>query len=138
MGAGHSERRTADGRHSHYAGVYRNVSGWADGLQTLWRRTGLRRAISRSNCVRQTIEMETTPYVIIESHNFLLEGAVHIGLIQLSSIGGLTENGCCSASRHRTTWNCSMVRNDAPAAERMDFRLMFYRGDEFTFIYKRV
>jgi hypothetical protein len=96
------------------------------------------RVISSPDFDRQTLEMEITPYVTVEGQNFAFEGAFHIGLIRGEFDGRL------DGKRVLFSFEASDELEPLHGAGtmslldgRMEFRLLIFLGDEFTFICER-
>ena len=96
---------------------------------------GYWRVISSPDFDRETLELEITPYVRVEGNKFAFEGAFHIGLIQGEFDGQL------DGKRVLFSFEASDELEPVHGAGtislldgRIEFRLIFFRGDEFTFI----
>ena len=97
------------------------------------------RVISSPDFDRETLELETTPYVRVEGDKFAFEGSFHIGLIRGEFDGRL------DGKRVLFSFEASDELESVHGAgtmslinERMEFRLMIFRGDEFTFICEHI
>jgi hypothetical protein len=93
------------------------------------------RVISSSDFERESLELETTPYVRVEVDKFAFEGSFHIGLIRGEFDGRL--DGKRVLFSFEALDELESVHGAGTMSlinERMEFRLMIFRGDEFTFI----
>ena len=94
--------------------------------------------VSSPNFDQEYLEMETTPFVSVESNEFAFEGTFHIGLIQGEFDGRL--DGKRVIFSFEATDELEPVHGAGTMSLRdrgMEFRLMFFLGDEFTFICER-
>lgn len=96
------------------------------------------RIISSPDFDDEILEMETTPYVRVEGDKLTLKGVFHLGLIRGEF------NGRLDGKRVLFSFEASDELEPVHGAgtmslidEKMEFRLMFFRGDEFTFICER-
>ena len=82
--------------------------------------------------------METTPFVSVEGDNFIFKGTFHIGLIRGEFDGRL--DGKRVIFSFEATDELEPVHGAGTMSLRdrgMDLRLMFFLGDELTFICER-
>jgi hypothetical protein len=94
--------------------------------------------ISSPDFDRKFLEIETTPFVSVEGDNFIFEGTFHIGLIRGEFDGRL--DGKRVLFSFEATDELEPVHGAGTLSlgdMGMEFRLMFFLGDEFTFIYER-
>jgi hypothetical protein len=96
------------------------------------------RVMSSPDFDRETLEMETTPFVSVEGDQFAFEGAFHIGLIRGEFDGRL--------DGRRVLFSFEALDELEPVHGagtmslldgRMEFRLMLFLGDQFTYICER-
>jgi hypothetical protein len=97
------------------------------------------RVVSSPDFDGETLEMGTTPYVRVEGDKFAFEGVFHIGLIRGDFDGRL------DGKRVLFSFEASDELEPVHGAgtmslldERMEFRLIFFPGDELTFICERI
>ena len=93
------------------------------------------RIISSPDFDREFLEMEPTPFVCVEGENFAFEGTFHIGLIRGEFDGRL--DGKRVLFSFEATDELEPVHGAGTMSlgdRGMEFRLMFFLGDEFTFI----
>jgi hypothetical protein len=97
------------------------------------------RVISSPDFERELLLLETTPFVSVEGDKFALEGAFHIGLIQGEFDGRL------DGKRVLFSFEASDELESVHGAGtmslldgKMEFRLMFFLGDVFTFICEHI
>jgi hypothetical protein len=96
------------------------------------------RVISSPDFVQETLEMETTPFVSVEGDKFAFEGTFHIGLIQGEFDGRL--DGKRVLFSFEATDELEPVHGAGTISfvdRRLEFRLLFFLGDKFTFICER-
>jgi hypothetical protein len=96
------------------------------------------RVISSPDFDGKTPEMETTPYISVGGDQFTFEGSFHVGLIRGEFDGRL------DGKRVLFSFEASDELEPVHGAGtislldgRMEFRLIFFLGDEFTFICER-
>lgn len=97
------------------------------------------RIISSTDFDGEILEMETTPYVRVEGDKFAFDGIFHIGLIRGEFDGRL------DGKRVLFSFEASDELEPVHGAgtmslidEKMKFRLMIFRGDDFAFICERL
>ena len=96
------------------------------------------RVISSPDCDRETLEAETTPFVKVDGNKFAFEGAFHVGLIQGEFDGRL--DGKRVLFSFEASNELELVHGAGTISlldGRLEFRLMIFRGDEYTFICER-
>lgn len=82
--------------------------------------------------------METSPYIRVEGDKFAFEGAFHIGLIQGEFDGRLDGNRVLFSFEALDELDPVHGAGTMSLLDgRMEFRLMFFLGEEFTFIRER-
>ncbi|MBE9479978.1 MAG: hypothetical protein IMY80_08435 [Chloroflexi bacterium] len=96
------------------------------------------RVISSPDFDRETLGMETIPFVRVEGDKFEFEGTFHIGLIQGEFDGRLDGKRVLFSFKAADELEPVHGAGTMSLLDRqMEFRLMFFLGDEFTFICER-
>ena len=95
------------------------------------------RVITSPDFDRETLEMETTPFVRVEGDKFAFEGTFHIGLIRGEFDGRLDGKRVLFSFEAANLKPVHGAGTMSLGDRRMEFRLMFFLGDEFTFFCER-
>ncbi len=99
---------------------------------------GYWRVISSPEFDRETLEMETIPFVRVEGEKFAFGGTFHIGLILGEFDGRL--DGKRVLFSFKASGELEPMHGAGTISlldKQMEFRLMFFHGDKFTFMCER-